>query len=313
MKKNIINLAIIIPYFKISYFEDVLFALSKQTNQNFNLYIGNDNSPNSPYEIIKKFGTQLNITYKKFDINLGEKDLVSQWHRCLDMVKFEEWVLFLPDDDFISENVIDEFYKGLNFQNSYQIKIFRLPISIIDKNSNIIDDLNFNDPLIETNLDYYQRVVRGEAGGSLGDNIFHKKTLLKRGGFVNFPKAWGSDHATVLQVASGGTIYFLSKARLYFRMSGENISSDISDGLIKLDARIKFAKWIKSNETIFPKKPNIDFYKYFYWKAEYYILNKWKFDIRLFKKLFELRYVCFQSNNIFPIIKIFLKKLKVIK
>ncbi len=53
------KLAIVIPYFKISYFEELLLSLSQQTVQEFNLYIGDDNSPDSPYKIIKKFDIKL--------------------------------------------------------------------------------------------------------------------------------------------------------------------------------------------------------------------------------------------------------------
>jgi len=309
MKRNTIKLAIVIPYYKITYFDELLDALSKQTIPKFNIYIGDDDSFHTPNELMKKYENKLNIQYKKFQTNQGGTNLVAQWHRCLNLIKDEEWVWILPDDDIPSLNVVEEFYKGLDFQKKYNIKIMKFPVSIIDENSKIIKDLNFHDPLIENNLDFYERVVRGEAGASLGDNIFHRESLESQGGFVYFPKAWGSDHATLLQVSTGGNIYCLKKAKLYFRMSGENISSDTTDGLIKLDARIMFAKWLKKNEYIFPDRPSHDFYKFFYWKAEYYILNEWKFSIYLFMKLYNLRKICMQSNNFLPIFKVILQKI----
>ncbi|MFK5976796.1 MAG: glycosyltransferase [Sulfurovum sp.] len=307
MKKNL--LAIVIPYYKISYFQELLSSLAKQTNLNFNLYIGDDNSPNSPIAIIDKFREKLNIKYKKFNKNLGGINLVGQWDRCIDMIKDEEWIWLLPDDDIPSLNVVEEFYKALKFKEHYKIKVFRFPLSIINQESKVLKTLNYNNPLVESNLDFYQRVVRGKASASLGDNIFHRQSLESSGGFVSFPKAWGSDHATILNVASGGKIYFLSNAILYFRMSGENISSDRSDGLIKLGARVEFAKWLKNNEYIFPKKLDSDFYKFFYWKGEYFILSEWEFDLALFTKLYQLRKVCI-NNNIIPIVSIFFKKIK---
>lgn len=307
------SLAIVIPYYKIGYFEELLVALDKQTNKNFKVYIGDDGSPKSPMEILQKYTDKLNIEYQKFEENLGGKDLVAQWHRCLDMVHDEEWVWVLPDDDVPSENVVEEFYKALEFREKYNIKVFRFPMSIIDQHGNVVQDLNHCDPVVETNLDFYQRIVRGEASASLGDNIFHKKSLLESGGFVNFPKAWGSDHATLLQASARGSIYFLEKARLYFRMSGENISSDNSDGLIKLDARIKFAKWLKANEHIFPCQPDEEFYKFFYWKGEYYVLNEWTFSVQMLRKLYELRRICFNSLNILPIVKVALQQIGLLK
>jgi len=304
-----IQLAIVIPFYKISFFEASLNALVKQSDKRFNIYVGDDASPYSAKMLVEKYQDKLNIHYKRFEQNFGATDLVGQWHRCLNMTSNEEWVWILPDDDLPSPNVVEEFYKALSFVDEYNIKVFRFPMSIIDREENVTQNYTYSDPKVETNLVFYERIVRGQATATIGDNIFHKKSLLKQGRFVDFPKAWGSDHATVLCTAQGGNIYHLDKAHLYFRMSGENISSDITDGLIKIDARVRFAKWLKNNEDIFPKKPNKMFYKHFYWKAEHYILNEWLFDIRLFYKLYELRTICFESKNILPIVKILFKKI----
>jgi len=313
MNKTHHTLAIIIPYYKINYFDELLDALSRQTNPNFTVYIGNDCSPDDPLGIIKKYENKLNIIYKQFETNLGGTSLTKQWERCLTMVGDETWVWVLPDDDVPSKNVVEAFYEALSKVQACNIQVFRFPVSIIDKHGNVVEKLNHHDPVVESNLDFYERVVRGEAGASLGDNIFHKKSLLESGGFVELPKAWGSDHATVLRASSRGNIYFLEEARLYFRMSGENISSDVSDGLIKLDARIKFAEWLKENEHIFPQKPSEDFYHFFYWKGEYYVLHEWKLSLALFQELYTLRKICFNSANILPLIKVGLQKMGVLK
>lgn len=61
-----INLSVVIPYFKFAYFDKLLDSLVEQTNKNFNVYIGNDNSPQSPLNIITKYTNQINIQYKHF-------------------------------------------------------------------------------------------------------------------------------------------------------------------------------------------------------------------------------------------------------
>ena len=303
------KLAVLIPYYKKDFFDDTLKSLANQTDKRFNVYITDDCSPSSPDDVIDKYKEKINIVYKRYTNNLGRIDLVGHWNRSLELIQDEDWILVLPDDDIVSENVVEEFYKNLNNVDKYNIKVFRFPVVKLDKNGNIINrDLN-KQPKIETNIDFYERVVRGKAGASLGDNIFHKRSLLKYGGFVNFPKGWGSDHATILKVSQEGSIYFLYKAKLYFRMSGMNISSNNKDSVIKLGARILFVKWLKENEDIFPSKFSEDFYKFFYWKAEYYILNEWSFNFRQFIELYKLREICFNSKNIIPIIKIFLKKI----
>ena len=305
-----IQLAIVIPFYKISFFEETLKSLAAQSDKRFNLYIGDDASFESPRKFIEKYQGQLNITYRRFEDNLGASDLVGQWHRCLDLTANEEWVCVLPDDDTFSNNVVEEFYKALCLVDIHQIKVFRFPMSMVDEKGKTTQTYCLKEALVETNLSFYESVVRGKTPATLGDNIFHKKSLLEQGGFVSFPQAWGSDHATVLRASQGGKIFNLKNAHLYFRMSGENISSNRSDGLIKLDARIAFSKWLKNNEKIFPHTPSEEFYKYFYWKVEEYILKEWAFDIRLFYKLYILRRICFDSNNILPILKILFQRVR---
>ncbi|WP_435524102.1 glycosyltransferase family 2 protein [Chryseobacterium indoltheticum] len=106
------KLAFVIPYYKIDFFEETLQSLEEQTNKNFSVYVGNDNSPNDPIDIIKKYGS-LNITYKNFETNLGAKDLEGQWIRCIDLSKDEEWICILGDDDCPKKNFVEEFYKIL--------------------------------------------------------------------------------------------------------------------------------------------------------------------------------------------------------
>jgi len=303
-----IKLAIVIPFYKITFFNETLQALCKQSDKRFNVYIGDDASLHSAKSLVVNYQDKLNLTYMRFQDNLGGTDLVGQWHRCLKLTASEEWIWILPDDDIPSFNVVEEFYKALPFVDELTVKVFRFPMSIINKEGKIIHKYVLTEPKVETNLAFYERIVRSDASATIGDNIFHKKSLLAHGNFVDFPKAWGSDHATILCTSQGGKIYNLENAHLYFRMSGENISSDITDGLIKLESRIRFAQWLKKHENIFPQKPDEIFYKHFYWKAEHYILDEWLFDIRLFYKLYLLRSICFDSKNILPIVKIFFKK-----
>ena len=311
--KKFRELAIVIPYFKINYFDELLRALENQTCKDFNVYIGDDCSVDSPIDVISKYKGRINIFYQKFENNLGSSDLVAQWERCLKLLDNESWVWVLPDDDIPSPNVVEEFYNNLELTDKHNIKIFRMGMSIIDENGKIIKKLNQTNPLLESNLEFYSRLMKGETSASLGDNIFNRSSLDKSGGFINFPKAWGSDHATVLSVAQGGNICFLPTSRLYFRMSGENISSDVSDGAIKLGARIQFVSWLKSNESIFPTKPEKEFYKLFYWKGEYYVLYEWAFSIKVLILLYQLRKKCFGSGSLLSILKISFQKIGFLK
>ena len=65
-------LAIIIPAYKPDYLAETLESLTKQTNKDFKVYIGDDASPFSLEDIVGQFSDKLNIVYKKFDKNIGK-------------------------------------------------------------------------------------------------------------------------------------------------------------------------------------------------------------------------------------------------
>ena len=84
------KLAIVIPYYKIDFFEEVLKSIASQTDKRFTLYIGNDASPDNPLQLIEKYFPEGNYHYFDYQENLGGKNLAMQWERILENVK-EEW------------------------------------------------------------------------------------------------------------------------------------------------------------------------------------------------------------------------------
>lgn len=303
------KLAIVIPFYKINHFEELLDALSKQTNKEFNLYIGDDFSDNSPVSILEKYNKKLSVIYKRFDDRLGDKSLTAQWARCLQMTGDEDWIWFLPDDDVPSINCVSEFYKFLQHYNCKEVNVIRMPLQIVDGNGVVLEPANEIAPECEDNYSFYNRVVNGKARSSLGDNIFRKEAFLKTGGFVEFFKGWGSDHATVVRVSTGSKIYFMKNAMLSFRMSGDNISSNIYDGLDKIRARINFAKWLKGHDDLFDKKPEPQFYYSFYTKVGYYFVYMWPLKLALYRELYLLSVICYDSYSPIPVLKILIRKI----
>ena len=111
LKQN--NLAIVIPAYKSTFLVAALDSIAAQTCQDFTLYIGDDCSPNNLEEIVDKYRDKINLVYKRFDTNLGGKDLVAQWERCIDMTQGEEWLWLFSDDDVMEKNCVVEFYKTI--------------------------------------------------------------------------------------------------------------------------------------------------------------------------------------------------------
>lgn len=59
------QLAIVILFFKIFYFENLLLSLVAQTDKRFNLYIGDDSSPHDIEDVIRQYNNVLKITYER--------------------------------------------------------------------------------------------------------------------------------------------------------------------------------------------------------------------------------------------------------
>ncbi|OAZ05413.1 glycosyltransferase family 2 protein [Flavobacterium succinicans] len=105
-------LAIIIPYYKLTFFEATLQSLAAQTCQDFKVYIGDDASPEKPTELLEHFQGQFDFVYHRFEFNLGGVSLTQQWERCIALSDNEPWLMILGDDDVLGENVVEAFYNN---------------------------------------------------------------------------------------------------------------------------------------------------------------------------------------------------------
>ena len=130
-------LAIIIPYFKITFFEATLQSLAAQTCQDFKVYIGDDASPEDPSMLLEKYKGIFDFVYHRFETNLGGISLTQQWERCIALSKEEDWVMILGDDDVLGKNVVEEFQKKKDSITQEGINVVRFATQIIDEKGKI--------------------------------------------------------------------------------------------------------------------------------------------------------------------------------
>ena len=244
-----IDLAIVIPYYKINFFKETLDSLAHQTNKNFKVYIGNDASPNNPSELLLKYKNDFDFEYFEFQENLGSKSLVNQWHRCVDLAKEEEWLMILCDDDTLSENYIEAFYKNLNEITTSNVKVIRYASQVIDENNNSLSVV-INHPKIENAVDFLFRKLKGGTRSTLSEYIFKQKNVLEIK-FKNLPLAWYSDLLGVLEFSHFGNIYTINEALLKFRLSGINITSKTDDHILKNEATFQFYYYLLDKKSSF--------------------------------------------------------------
>lgn len=218
------KIAIVIPYYKIDFFEETLASLNSQTDKRFNLYIGNDNSPNNPQNLIEKYNPIV-TRYKNFDTNIGKNSLSKQWERCIDeFVDQEEWVMVLADDDTLSENCIQEFYNNVEDAEKSNISLIKYKCRVINENNSIVKE--FPDyPRFQKAAIFFGNLYINIGFSTLSENIFRIEKYRKYK-YQDVELAYGSDAIAVLEFSEFGDILFINNAFMSFRDSEVNLSGN---------------------------------------------------------------------------------------
>lgn len=245
-------LAIIIPYYKITFFDETLKSLSNQTNLDFNVYIGDDASPENPSELLKKYESKINFNYKKFENNIGGKSLVKQWERCINLSKNENWLMILGDDDVLSENFVETFYnKKKSFQDIYDV--IRFSVIKIDSNNNPISDKSEN-----FEIESSKKIIFNNKRSSLSEYVFAKNKINEIG-FKNFPLAWWSDVLAVLEFSNFDKIYSINDSYVNVRISNISISGSLHFEQQKEQASYLFYNYLLSSKIKYFNEKEMNF------------------------------------------------------
>jgi len=219
-------LAIIVPYYKIDFFEETLSSLANQTNKNFKVYIGDDASPNDPSKLINTCLIDVDKVYHKFNQNVGRENLTQQWARCIELVNNEDWIMILGDDDVLDANTVEAFYKHCKLFDD-KTDVIRFSSQIISEDSKLVSKI-YSHPVWEKAEDSYFKKFRGLSRSSLSEYIFSKE-VYKNKGFQPYPLAWYSDDRAWFDFSEGKKIYSINEATVYVRKSSVNISGRIDN------------------------------------------------------------------------------------
>jgi len=238
------KLAIVIPAYKSIFFDQALLSIANQTNKEFTLYIGDDCSPDNLYDIVKKYEDRIHITYRHFDDNLGGKDLVAQWERCIDLVGDEEWVWLFSDDDIMDSACVENFYLALDQYPEFDL--FHFNVLKIDESENIIGNF-YSFPEILTSEEFLIKKLYVGYFSTVVEYIFRKSHFYNKNRFQNFDLAWCSDDATWIKLGKNKGIRNIENSKVSWRISSYNICSLVHNKEIvrrKLNAQLAFASWL---------------------------------------------------------------------
>ena len=238
-------LAVVIPAYKTQFLRATLQSFADQTDRRFQIYVGDDASPEPVAAIIRDFSEKIPIRYHRFGENLGGKSLVGQWARCLEQTT-EPWLWLFSDDDFIEPGCVAAFYaeleKTAGGHEAYRFSTVeermpgtRLPAASRPRPLHALE---------EDGKNFLRTQLGGEHNSCMQEVIF-SRAAWQRCGIPDFPLAWCSDDAFIASLGVKRPLRAIAGPRVHWRWSAENITGNESKPVarVKFHACAQFARW----------------------------------------------------------------------
>lgn len=211
----------VLPAYKARFLKEAVDSILAQTYRDFELIIVDDASPEGLEAIVNAYD-DVRIRHFVNEENVGGKDLVAQWNRCLEYAE-GDYVVLASDDDVYHPQYLEKMNELV--EKYPQVNVFRPRIQYIDGQGEVTG-------VVGLLKEYTSQLELAYLFDTLGNGIpyylFNRKALKAIGGFVNYPLAWHSDDATVMKMAKNG-IAFCSDILFSFRLSGESLSTKRND------------------------------------------------------------------------------------
>lgn len=213
------SLAVVLPAFRSRFLSEALESLARQS-ASVPVHVFDDASPEPIAAICDAFQGRLPIRYRRFEENLGGRDLAAHWNRCVAEVD-AEWIWVFSDDDIADPGCAAAVEERLLQAPEVDVMCFRT--RTIDGEGRTLRD-HSQPPAMESALEYLERRISGERESFVPDHVFRRSRWEDIGGFPTYPVAWYSDDAFWLGMAKERGIAGLAPT-VSWRRSGQNLSS----------------------------------------------------------------------------------------
>ncbi len=225
------------PAYKPDFLRQALDCLVAQTCHDFTVYVGDDCSPHGLEAIVATYSSQLDLHYTRFADNLGSRDLISQWERCVALANGgERWLWFFSDDDRMDPQCVERFFAEQ--QTHPQVRLFHFDVTVIEADGQPTTDHRYIKPDFPAWLsahDFLRQRLGYKLNSFVVEYIMERQLFDEAGGFVRYPLAWCSDDATWHRLAlRAGGIRTIPEARVQWRKSQSNITPDLSPATQRL-------------------------------------------------------------------------------
>ena len=235
----------VLPAYKSEYLQVAIDSILQQTYIDFELIIVDDASPYHLESIVNQYNDN-RIVFHRNENNIGGKNLVSNWNKCIKYAK-GEYVILASDDDIYSPFFLQQVDERI--KDYPNVDIIRSRVNRIDSDGIITDIEQIYKPF----MPFSEFVFYWSKGiiNCIANYAFKRTALLDAGGFVDIPCAWYSDDITILNM-SINSMATTDDALFYFRTSDKSISWTFNKETIrkKWKANGMFYQWF--NDTIIP-------------------------------------------------------------
>lgn len=235
----------LLPAYKPDFFEVALRSIKSQTYSDFKVLVSDDCSPHDLKSIYNKVcGDDARFSYRRNEVNMGSKSLVSHWNLLVDMCDTEYFIL-ASDDDVYEPTFLEEVDK---LASKYpEVDLIRVRVKKINADKVLEEDTPRSE--FEEQLVFLMNTYKSNQIQCIANYVFKTQGLKNIGGFVSFPLAWGSDEATVVSLSKHG-IAITDDVLFSFRWSGKNVSTNMNPNILK--------------KKIAARKLQIEFYKKYF-------------------------------------------------
>lgn len=229
------------PAWKVRWLDEAIASILSQTYAEIELVIIDDCSPED-IEGVTKRHTDPRLRYYRNAENIGGKHLTKQWEHCLQYAR-GQWVVIAADDDIYRPTFVEE---AVRLAQLYpEVNIIRTACEEIDEQGRLLDVEYFQSPPSDhiSQLEYIWAYREGRVFICMGNFLF-RRSALRAQGFVDFPRALGSDIATTIDLARQG-MALTGQPLFAFRHSEVHLSGSTTQFAPKMEAISQFFEWME--------------------------------------------------------------------
>ena len=237
-----IKYTFLLPAYKPNFLEEALVSIKEQTYKDFKVIVSDDCSPHDLKSIFEKTcGDDPRFVFRRNEKNMGGKSLVSHWNLLVDMCDTEYFIL-ASDDDVYEPTFLEEVDKlAVKYP---EVDLIRARVKLINEQGNLLaKDAIYEEKL--SDIEFISQLYGNHYIKCIANFVFKAKKLQVINGFKDFPLAWNSDSAIVIETSRNG-IANTHKLLFSFRNSTVNISYGRNDKercFKKLMASFEYDNW----------------------------------------------------------------------